>query len=55
VNILSTENLEIDARAEDLTEEFSAHGKSNFSPLTGFKSKVHLSVYNTYNEEFKNE
>jgi len=40
---------------EDLTEEFSVHSTSNFSPLAGFKSEVHLSVYNTDNEEFNNE
>jgi len=40
---------------EDLTEEFSAHGTSNFSFLAGFKSEVHLSVCNADNEENKNE
>ncbi len=39
---------------EDLTEEFSAHGTS-ISPLAVFKSAAHLSVYNTDNEEVKNE
>ena len=42
VNILSTEKLEIDARAEDLTEEFSVHGTSIFSSLAVFKSRVSL-------------
>ena len=40
---------------EDVTEEFSAHGTSNFSPLAVFKSKVHLSVCNADNEEIENE